>query len=88
MPLEDALTLIYKDFEHYVVTLKESRASAQRKPAASDDITQLLGRAASGAPLSSHELSTVISALQKQKGKEESDGTHGKMGWSVCGRSR
>ena len=75
MPLEDALALIHKDFEHYSMSVKEGRAPA-RKPPVSGDISQLLGKAASGGALSSGELSTVISALQKQKGRDESDGPH------------
>jgi hypothetical protein len=63
MPLDDALSLVSKDFDHYVVSGRPARKPAQ--PAA--DVPQLLGKAASGASLSSAELSAVISALQKQK---------------------
>ena len=67
MPLEDALSLVSKDFEHYVVSGRPT--AAQRKPAS--HLPHLLGKAASGGSLSSSELSAVISALQKQKQEEE-----------------
>ena len=69
MPLEDALSLISKDFDHYMMSGRASAAT--RKPAASSDVPHLLGKAASGASLSSNELTAVISALQKQKQRDE-----------------
>jgi uncharacterized membrane protein YgcG len=68
MPLEDALSLVSKDFDHFV--LSGRRAGGLRRlapPPAAPDVPHLLGKAASGASLSSLELSAVISALQKQK---------------------
>lgn len=83
MPLDDALALIHKDFEHYSMTVKEGRGPARRAPA-TGDISQLLGKAASGASLSSDELSTVISALQKQKGRDDIDSPpHGTLEGSL-----
>lgn len=66
MPLDDALSLVAKDSDHYMM----SGRAARRQPA-SIDVPQLLGRAASGASLSSNELTAVISALQKQKHQDE-----------------
>ena len=68
MPLEDALSLVSKDFDHFM--LSGRRAGGLRRlapPPAAPDVSHLLGKAASGASLSSSELSAVISALQKQK---------------------
>ena len=67
MPMEDALSLVSKDFEHYMMS---GRPALPRR-AAQPDVSHLLGKAASGGPLSSSELSAVISALQKQKRDDE-----------------
>ena len=69
MPLEDALSLIRKDFDHFMMSGRPS--TGPRKPAPSSDVPHLLGKAASGASLSSNELSAVISALQKQQQQDE-----------------
>ena len=69
MPLEDALSLVSKDFERYVASGRATAAT--RKPAPTADVPTLLGKAATGASLSSNEISAVISALQKQKDQEE-----------------
>ena len=73
MPLDDALGLISKDFDRYQ---QSGRAHAgARKSALSNDVPDLLGKAASGASLSSDELSAVISALRKQKAQDDGGGS-------------
>ena len=69
MPLEDALSLVSKDFDHYMLSGRPAMGPRRSAPlpAPAPDVSHLLGKAASGASLSSSELSAVISALQKQR---------------------
>ena len=70
MPLDDALSLVSKDFDHYMLSGRPATGPRRQAPP-TPDVPQLLGRAASGASLSSSELSAVISALQKQQQQDD-----------------
>ena len=65
MPLDDALGLIAKDFEHYI---SEGRASSQRRGEDVPSIAHLIGKLSANESLSSQELQTVIGSLQQQAG--------------------
>ena len=69
MPLEDALSLVDRDFDRYCQSVREGRIPP-RKP--KDDISHLLQKAASGESLSKDQLSAVIDSLQKQQNSSSS----------------
>lgn len=88
MPLDDALSLVSKDFDHYMLSGRPAmgpRRSAP-PPAPAPDISHLLGKAASGASLSSTELSAVISALQKQRQDDDMASSSSHNGAIYCGK--
>ena len=78
MPLEDALGLVDRDFEHYLVgvregripprrsTLRQQQPSSSQQNSGGKDVPQLLAKLAADEMLSHDQLQTVISSLQKQ----------------------
>ena len=73
MPLDDAIALIDRDYERYCQSRGISSGSGLGVGGASDRVSDLMAKAASGRDLSSSELSTLISSLQ-QKQQQQSRG--------------
>ena len=66
MPLEDAMGLVSRDYEHYTIGVREGRI-VPRRPQQKNDVSNLLSQAASGDKLTPNQLQQVIDALQKKK---------------------
>ena len=64
MPLEEALSLVDRDFQCYTIDVREGRIPPRRQK---NELSSLLSQAASGGQLSTEQLQQVIEALQKQK---------------------
>ena len=64
MPLEDALTLVDRDFQRYSADVREGRIPPRRQK---NELSSLLAQAAGGEQLNTDQLQQVIEALQKQK---------------------
>lgn len=84
MPLEDALSLIHKDYQVAARDARSQGAQGAGGRKVPSGISGLLGRAAAGASLSSEELNAVISALQKQKDRDDVGSSHGTECSCVC----
>ena len=67
MPLEDAISLVDRDFERYCQNVREGRIPPRRVGLNKEQGGQLLTKAAAGEQLNSEQLQSVISALQKQQ---------------------
>ena len=64
MPLEDALALVDRDFQRYLLNVREGRIPPRRPK---NEVSSLLSQVASGSQVSSDQLQHVIDVLQKQK---------------------
>jgi len=64
MPLEDALSLVDRDFQRYMVLVHEKKIPPRRPK---NEVTNLLSQVASGSQVSADQLQHVIDVLQKQK---------------------
>lgn len=64
MPVEDALALVDRDFQRYMMSVREGRIPPRR---AKSEVSSLLSQVASGGQVSADQLQHVIDALQKKK---------------------
>ena len=64
MPLEDALSLVDRDFQRYMLLVHEKKIPPRRSK---NEVSNLLSQVASGSQVSADQLQHVIDVLQKQK---------------------
>lgn len=72
MPLEDALGLIERDYNHFVYGGRSEQPTRQPpaggvSPRTNSTVASLMSRAASGEQLNNTELALLISSLQQQQ---------------------
>ncbi len=70
MPLEDSLALVDRDYQRYMLSVREGRIPPRRPKS---EVSSLLSQVASGGQVSADQLQHVIDVLQKQK--QQANGT-------------